>query len=137
MISLGKIHLLFFGFCFLVGFSQEKQYSFKAFGVTPEVVPTALYKKLQNASNINERITYLDEIAQVFLTSGNADSLIHYSQRLKRALVLTRPQDTTSNIYKFKALFYQGIGAQKIGFMDKAISSFIEGIKGHQHSHVF
>lgn len=129
MISLGKIHLLFFGFCFLVGFSQEKQYSFKAFGVTPEVVPTALYKKLQNASNINERITYLDEIAQVFLTSGNADSLIHYSQRLKRALVLTRPQDTTSNIYKFKALFYQGIGAQKIGFMDKAISSFIEGIE--------
>lgn len=123
-----KIIFLLLSLYFSLSFAQENRLDFKAFGTSPETIPAELYDNLQNASTINERYLYLDEIAQLFLQSGNADSLIAYSEKLKRTVVYARPEDTLLIDFKFRALYYEGLGTQKMGLMDEAVSTFIEAI---------
>lgn len=124
-------------FCFSIGFSQNEKSNFKAFGMTPEIVSTELYKKLDHASTIEERCQYLDTIAKLFVRSGSADSVISYGQKLDKVLSFDQSQDSVLKTYKLKALLYKGIGARKIGFIDKATSSFIEGIEASNNHDYF
>ncbi len=126
---LTKITLLFFSLGFLMGFAQENRLDFKAFGEMPQVVQRQLYTQLKNAKSIEERCKYLDMIARIFLRSGHVDSLVHYSEQLKIETLYAKLNESVLKNYRLRALYYEGVGAQKMGLMDDAITSFIQGIE--------
>ncbi|WP_299101403.1 sensor histidine kinase [uncultured Winogradskyella sp.] len=121
------IFLLFIILCFL-GYSQD-DINFKAFGHMPQVVSNHLHVNLNAAESQQVRFQYLDTIAQIYLKSGHADSLMHYGQLIKsEAFYKDSTFQNIKNI-RLRALYFEGVAAQKMGLFDEAIKSYILGIE--------
>tara|TARA_R110002050_G_scaffold289831_2_gene442983 strand:- start:10428 stop:12323 length:1896 start_codon:yes stop_codon:yes gene_type:complete len=122
------IFLLLSMICFL-GFTQEQQYNFKAFGHMPKVVSNDFFVMLNTAETQQIRFKYLDTIAQIYLNSGHADSLMHYGKLIKsEAFYKDSTFQNIKNI-RFRALYYEGVAAHKMGLLDEAVKSCIQGVE--------
>lgn len=124
-----KVLFILFGILSLFGFTQDKQYSFKAFGHMPNVVDNNLFVRLNNAETQQVRFKYLDTIAQIYSKSGHADSLMYYGELMKNESFYK--DSTFQNIENIrqKAFYFQGVAAQKMGLFDEAIKSYIHGLQ--------
>ncbi|NRD22762.1 histidine kinase [Winogradskyella litoriviva] len=124
-----KVLFILFGILSLFGFTQDKQYSFKAFGHMPNVVDNDLFVRLNNAETQQVRFKYLDSIAQIYSKSGHADSLMYYGELMKNESFYK--DSTFQNIENIrqKAFYFQGVAAQKMGLFDEAIKSYIHGLQ--------
>ncbi|MEP5936449.1 MAG: hypothetical protein ABJ218_15125, partial [Winogradskyella arenosi] len=110
--------------------SAQKVYdTFTAFGEIPQVVENELYIKLNTAENQEQRFQYLDTISQIYLKAGHADSLMHYGKRIKNDAFYRETTAERKTYYKLKGLYYEGVAAQKMGLLEAATESFIEGIE--------
>ncbi len=113
--------------------SAQKVYdTFTAFGEIPQVVENELYIKLNTAENQELRFQYLDTIAQIYLKAGHADSLMHYGKRIKNDAFYRETTAESKAYYKLKGLYYEGVAAQKMGLLEAATESFIEGIESSE-----
>lgn len=126
-----KLLFLFFTLFLFFGFSQEKRFDFTAFGHMPKVVSNNLFVNLNNAETKEIRFQYLDTIARIYLRAGHADSLMHYGKLLKKE---TFNLVSDSKEYKLKAFYFEGVAAQKMGLLDEAIESYIQGIEASSSS---
>jgi len=106
---------------------QNKQ-EFSAFGHTPKVVNSELYKALFKAKRGEERLLLLDSIGNLFNRPNNPDSLLHYGSEIKNEILTHNIAPYLKDKYKLKALLYKGLGSQSMGLLDEAIGYFIEGI---------
>lgn len=107
---------------------SQNENNFTIFGHTPEVVSKQLYKSLRKAKAPNDRLVLLDSIAVQFLPSNNADSLFYYGTEIKKEVFNLKNNTVLKDKYNLKALYYRGLGAQSMGFLDESIGCFIEGI---------
>ncbi|WP_179351984.1 tetratricopeptide repeat-containing sensor histidine kinase [Winogradskyella vidalii] len=131
------IIFIFFGMLFSMGFTQEKYSSFRAFGEIPSVVDASLYQNLNAAETQEIRFQYLDTIAQVYVKSGHADSLMHYAKLIKNEALYKASDIKDVNIIKQRALYFEGIATQKMGLLDEAIKSYIQGLEIETSKHSF
>jgi len=116
----------------LIGFAQEKQYDYTAFGLLPKVVSNDLHVNLNSAKITEIRVQYLDTIARIYLKAGQPDSLIHYGKLLKNESANIDSDIINRNNYNQKALYYEGAAAQQMGLFDEAIKYYINGIESKQ-----
>ena len=121
--------ILFFGMLYFLGFTQEVEYNFKAFGHMPNVVGNDLFIQLNAAETQQIRFQYLDTIAQIYLKSGHADSLMYYGKLIKNEAFYK--DSTFQNIknIRLRGLYFEGVAAQKMGLFDEALKSYIQGIE--------
>ena len=117
-----------------LGFAQDVQYDFTAYGILPSDVDNKLFVRLNTAETKEFRCKYIDTIARIYLKSGNSDSLMHYGKLLKNETI---HQDSSfKNIREeyLKSTYYIGVAAEKMGLLDEAIKSYIEGIEASNSS---
>ncbi len=124
-----KIVFLVFGVMCFLGFTQEKQHNFRAFGHMPNVVSNDVFIKLNAAETQQVRFQYLDTIAQIYLKSGHADSLMHYGKLMKSEAFYKDSTFQDLKEIKLRALYFEGVAAQKMGLLEEATSSYIQGIE--------
>ncbi|WP_299123398.1 hypothetical protein [uncultured Winogradskyella sp.] len=124
-----KTLLIVIGLLFFTGLAQEKRYDFTAFGYLPKVVSNDYFLKLNNAQTKEIRFQYLDTISLIYLRSGHADSLMHYGKLLKEETLSDDLNSENTENFNLKAFYYQGVAAQKMGLLDEAIQSYIQGIE--------
>lgn len=124
-----NILFLFISFVSLLGFTQEVHYNFKAFGHMPQVVSNDIFVKLNDAETSQIRFQYLDTIAQIYLESGHADSLMHYGKLIKSEAFYKDSTFQNIKSIKLRALYYEAVAAHKMGLFDEAIKSCIEGLE--------
>jgi signal transduction histidine kinase len=110
-------------------YSQEKLYDFTAFGHLPAVVSNNYFVNLNNAETKEIRLQYLDTIARIYLRSGHADSLIHYGKLLKDESRFKDSIHQNIKDFNLKGFYFEGVAAQKMGLLDEAIKSYIQGIE--------
>ncbi|MUU77592.1 sensor histidine kinase [Winogradskyella endarachnes] len=122
------ILFLIISFVSLLGFNQEVHYNFKAFGHMPQVVGNDIFEKLNDAETSQIRFRYLDTIAQIYLESGHADSLMHYGKLIKSEAFYKDSTFQNIKSIKLRALYYEAVAAHKMGLFDEAIKSCIEGL---------
>ncbi|NRD20492.1 histidine kinase [Winogradskyella eckloniae] len=125
---------LLFGILCLFGHGQN-DINFKAFGHMPQVVSNRLHVNLNASESQQVRFQYLDTIAQIYLKSGHADSLMHYAQLIKsEAYYKDSTYQNIRNI-RLNALYFEGVATQKMGLFDEAIKSYILGIEQSTSEH--
>jgi len=132
MNHLNKIIVVIIPFLFLLAYPL-KMYSqntvrFQAYGKTPQTVSDSLYKKLENTSEINQRLSILYTIANKHKKYGSTDSLLHYANLIKD--LSSSENDKIKNIYLHKARAHRLLGNGKFlnGLYDEALKAYIEGI---------
>lgn len=119
-----------------LGCLGQKETNYKAFGFLPKHVPAYLYKAIDDAQTVTQRLTALDTIASIYLRTDGADSLAHYGIRMRQELSTIK----TPTPYDLASYYYAGVGTQRQGLLDAAISHFLEGLSqsytdttAHQH----
>lgn len=120
-------YLLLSMLCF-VGFAQQKD-TFRAFGELPRMVDYKLYENLKYSENQEIRFKYLDTIAQIYLESGHADSLMHYGHLIKNEALYKGRNIKNRDEIQLSGLYFEGVAAQKMGLLEESIKSLIEGIE--------
>lgn len=116
-------------FLFVQGIAQETYYDFTAYGHLPKVVDNGLFKALDSAKSKEIRVRYLDTIAQIYLRSGHSDSLMYYGEQLKSEMFYSEIGLPNAENITLKAMYYQGVAAQKMGLLDEAINAYIQGLE--------
>lgn len=124
-----KTLFIFFGILCFLGFTQEVQYNFKAFGHMPNVVSNDLFIKLNAAETQHVRFQYLDTIAQIYLKSGHADSLMHYGKLIKGEAFYKDSTFQNIRSIRYRAFYYESVATHKMGLLDEAIKLCIQGIE--------
>lgn len=132
-----KTLFIFFGMFFFMGFAQEEYSDFRAFGEMPSVVDGSLFISLNSAEAQEVRFQYLDTIAQIYLKSGHADSLMHYAKLIKNEAFFKDSNFQNINVIKQRGLYFEGVATQKMGLFDEAIKSYIQGIETETSNHSF
>lgn len=102
--------------------------NFVMFGYSPQVVSHQLYKSLYKATKPIDKLVLLDSVATQFLRSNNSDSLFYYGREIKNEVLNLKDNQNLKKKFELKSLFYKGLGAQSMGFLDESIGYFLEGI---------
>ncbi|MCL6220267.1 tetratricopeptide repeat-containing sensor histidine kinase [Zunongwangia pacifica] len=123
------LYFLFFFLLFIQAQAQDKYSNFKAFNSIPNQVETYLYKNLENAKSVKERLAYLDTIAQIFDKTDLADSLLFYGERLQKTIAeLPATHPAYKNFYYY-GIYYEAVAKRKMGLLDEAIATYIQGLE--------
>ncbi len=105
--------------------AQEK-IEFKAFGHMPESIDDSLYHDLNNAKDINAKLSALSHIADAYLRHGNADSVLYYVQNISELIVRSNNVDSLS--YRLNTYRLAGDAKFMKGLQDEALKLYIDGL---------
>ena len=123
------VYFLFFFFILIQAHAQDKYSHFKAFPKIPNEVDTYLYKNLDKARSTKERLAYLDTIAQVFDKTDLADSILVYGERIQKTITALPHTSADYEYYKYRGIYYEALAKRKLGLLDEAIASYINGLE--------
>ena len=123
--------LVYFLFSFLIIIqAQAQDYSnFKAFTEIPNEVDSYFYQNLENAKSTEQRLAYLDTIAQVFDKTDLADSLIVYGERLQKTIKELPTTSPDYKYYNYRGIYYEALAKRKMGLLEEAIATYIQGLE--------
>lgn len=120
----------FLFFLLIIIKAQAQDYSnFKAFTKIPNEVDTHFYQNLENAKSTEQRLAYLDTIAQVFDKTDLADSLLVYGERLQKTISELPNTRSDYNYYNYRGIYYEALAKRKMGLLDEAIATYIQGLE--------
>ncbi|AXT51620.1 histidine kinase [Aquimarina sp. BL5] len=119
-------------FIILISFSvnaQEKKDWYSAFGKTPALVDSYLYKELKNAKDFQTRAKLIDTIASIHIQTGITDSIIYYGNLLQDEVMSQKELLLNRNLYLSKAYHILGKGKLEKGLYDDAMKHHFDGIE--------
>jgi signal transduction histidine kinase len=113
--------------CFLSPLNAQEKVNFKAFGYMPNLVQDSLYTSLNKADSTRERLPILYTIGKEHLVYGNADSVVHYANRI---LAVSKSPEAfvMPKLYIAKGNELLGEGKYLNGLYDQALEAFINGL---------
>lgn len=111
---------------------QEKV-NFRAFTFTPNLVNDSLYTILNGASSPQEQLPALYAIGQAHRVFGNADSVVHYANRIQNSTDNNGAFILPSS-YLAKANELLGEGKYLNGLYDQSLKAFIDGLSALESS---
>ncbi|MFD0796126.1 ATP-binding protein [Maribacter chungangensis] len=101
--------------------------NFKAFGHTPSLIKDSLYVALNNVDSPERQLPVLYAIGEEHKNYGNADSVVHYAQRMAN-IPNTYSEFVMPPLYEARAQLLLGEGKYLNGLYDSALEAFLTGL---------